>query len=50
MNDIISKMLQRPIATIIIVGSFGRAIANIIAAAKGTPIGPMISIQNTKSV
>lgn len=35
MTNIFSEMLKHPIATMLIVGSFGTALAGVVAAAKG---------------
>lgn len=45
MKDVFGKMLDHPIATIIIVGEIGCVMANIINACKGVETKPLISIR-----
>ena len=37
-TNILSEMLRHPIATMLIIGSFGTALAGVIAAAKGVSV------------
>lgn len=49
MKETIKNMLNHPIATIFIIGATTRGIANIISAAKGNDIQPMISVTTSET-
>lgn len=44
MKDTLNKMLNHPIATVIIISGVTRGIANIISAVKGNSVQPVVSI------
>ncbi len=48
MKVIVAEMLRHPFATVMIIGSIGALIANIIAASKGIPGTPVVSITSNK--
>lgn len=47
MKDIIKMVVNHPIASILVIGSTCNGISNIISAAKGTGVKPMIDITTT---
>lgn len=44
MKNTISEMLQHPLATILIIGSIGTAVARIVSASKSVSIKPFVDI------
>lgn len=46
MKNTINQMLNHPFATIMIVGSVGNAVANVVRAVKGCDAEPMVKIVN----
>ena len=48
MKDVIGKMLQHPIATILIISASANGVANIISAAKGKGVNPVVSVRVDK--
>lgn len=46
MKDTVKEILEHPIATIIILGTVGSVVAEIIGAIKGTPKEPLIRLVN----
>lgn len=44
MHDIVDKMLNRPIATIIITTCFFNGVARIIGAARGINTSPIVNV------
>lgn len=49
MKDTLNKMLNHPIATVIIISGITRGIATIISAVKGNSVQPVVSITNNGS-
>lgn len=45
MKDVIGRMLDHPIATILIISASANGIANIISAAKGKGVNPVLSVK-----
>lgn len=49
MKDTLNKMLNHPIATVIIISGVTRGVANIISAVKGNDVQPVVSITGLES-
>lgn len=50
MKDVLETMVNRPVATIIVLGAFCHGTARIIGAFKGSEIPPFLSITFGKTV
>lgn len=48
MKDVIGKILNHPIATILVIGATANGIANIISAAKGKGTAPVVYLNVDK--
>ena len=48
MKDTVRQMLEHPIATVIVLGAIGTAIASIVSAARGVPCKPFVDAPLSK--
>ena len=48
MKELFGKMLDHPIATILIISASANGVANIVSAAKGKGVNPVLSVKVDK--
>ena len=48
MKDLCKTALEHPFSTVIVVGALARGVATIIAAARGKPVEPVVSMKINK--
>ena len=48
MKDIVKEVLAHPIATVLVLGAIGTFVVNIVGAAKGISMQPLVDVSLSK--